>query len=241
MKAVILAAGMATRLRPLTLNTPKCLLKVGSRSLLQRSMDALIQNGIKEIVIVTGYLEEKIKEFVHNQYCDGINVVFIHNDRYESTNNIYSLWLAKQEADGEEIILLDSDLLYDPTIIEIVLSSSEENVLTLIRHELGEEEMKVVVGTSGNILEINKTCSPTIALGESLGIEKMSKSYTKALYKELEYMMLTEHLESSYYEMAFERLIRQGNTFTVADVSDYFSCELDTVEDFELTQKFFSI
>ena len=234
MKAIILAAGMASRLRPLTNNTPKCLLKIGERSLLQRSIDALTSNGIKEIVIVTGYLNNLIEDFVREQYPD-VNVSFIHNDIYDSTNNIYSLWLARPKADGEEILLLDSDLLYDPEIITRVLDTLAANILTLIRHDLGEEEMKVVTdgGSECNITEISKTCSPTDAIGESLGIEKMGKAYTSALYKELEPMMNQEHLENVFYEKAFERLIPQGHTFKVLDVTDLFSCELDTIEDFQ--------
>lgn len=234
MKALILAAGMASRLRPLTNTTPKCLLKIGERSLLQRSIDALISNGIKEIVIVTGYLHHQIEDFVKQQYPD-INISFIHNEIYDSTNNIYSLWLARPIAECKEIILLDSDLLYDPEIITRILNTNAENILTLIRHDLGEEEMKVVTdgGSDGNITEISKTCSPTDAIGESLGIEKMGKSYTSALYKELEPMMNQEHLENVFYEKAFERLIPQGHTFKVLDVTDLFSCELDTIEDFQ--------
>ncbi len=234
MKAIILAAGMASRLRPLTNNTPKCLLKIGERSLLQRSIDALIGNGIKEIVIVTGYLHNLIEDFVRKQY-PSVNVSFIHNDIYDSTNNIYSLWLARPKADGEEILLFDSDLLYDPEIITRILNKPAENILTLIRHDLGEEEMKVVTdgGSEGNITEISKTCSPTDAIGESLGIEKMGKSYTSALYKELEPMMTQEHLENVFYEKAFERLIPKGHTFKVLDVTELFSCELDTIEDFK--------
>lgn len=231
MRAIILAAGMASRLRPLTNNTPKCLLKIGERSLLQRSIDALINNGIKEIVIVTGYLHKQIEDFVKQQYPN-INISFIHNEVYDSTNNIYSLWLARPKADGEEILLLDSDLLYDPEIITRILSTNAENVLTLIRHDLGEEEMKVVTDSSV-IIEISKTCSPSDAIGESLGIEKMGKSYTSALYKELEPMMNQEHLENVFYEKAFERLIPKGHTFKILDVTDLFSCELDTVEDFQ--------
>ena len=233
MRAIILAAGMASRLRPLTDTTPKCLLKIGERSLLQRSIDALIGNGIKEIVIVTGYLHNLIEDFIKQQYPN-VNVSFIHNDIYDSTNNIYSLWLARPKADGEEILLLDSDLLYDPEIITRVLDTLAANILTLIRHDLGEEEMKIVTdgGSEGNITEISKTCSPTDAIGESLGIEKMGKAYTSALYKELEPMMNQEHLENVFYEKAFERLIPQGHTFKVLDVTDLFSCELDTVEDF---------
>jgi len=242
MKALILAAGTASRLRPLTNDTPKCLLQVGQRSLLRRSMDALIQNGIREFVIVTGYLHEKIEQFVQKQYADTIQVTFIHNNIFDSTNNIFSLWLARPAVEGVETLLLDSDLLYDSQIISRVLANDSPNILTLIRHELGEEEMKVVTAASRNytegedanrILEISKTCNPNEAAGESLGIEKMSPNYTRGLFAELDKMMNNEHLENKFYELAFERLIPQGYTFSVLDVTDLFSCELDTVEDFE--------
>ena len=211
--------------------------------MLQRSMDALIQNGIRQFVIVTGYLHEKIEDFVRQTYGDSISVCFIHNKDYETTNNIYSLWLARPEAEGQEVLLLDSDLLYDAKIVERVLADKHDNVLTLIRHELGEEEMKVVMDADGAITEISKTCNPALAAGESLGIERMGKAYTTALYRELEVMMNEEHLENTFYELAFLRLIAKGSTltspsavdlrFSVLDVTDLFSCELDTVEDFE--------
>lgn len=232
MKAVILAAGMASRLRPLTEHTPKCLLSIGERPLLQRSMDALRQGGINDFVIVTGYLHEQIEQFVAEKYADSISVEFIHNELYDSTNNIYSLWLARKAVDGQNFLLLDSDLLYDPQIIKRVMQCDSDNVLTLIRHELGEEEMKVVCDAQGKIKEISKTCSPADAAGESLGIEKIGASYSTALYKELEQMMNTEHLENKFYELAFERLIPQGHSYKVVDVTEFFSCELDTVEDF---------
>lgn len=224
---------MASRLRPLTETTPKCLLKVGERCLLERSMDVLIENGISDFVIVTGYLHEMIETFVAQKYGDTIKVTFIYNNVYESTNNIYSLWLARPEVEGKEMLLLDSDLLYDPQIVTRVLADDSDNTLTLIRHELGEEEMKVVTDAKGEIVEISKTCNPEEAAGESLGIEKMGPAYTTALYRELEVMMEQEHLENKFYELAFLRLIAQGHSYHVMDVTDLFSCELDTVEDFE--------
>ena len=232
MKAVILAAGMAYRLRPLTAHTPKCLLKIGERSLLQRSMDALISNGIHDFVFVTGYLHTMIEDFVTRTYPD-LKVQFVHNEVYASTNNIYSLWLALPAVGNERMLLLDSDLLYDPQIITRVLAQQDDDVLTLIRHELGEEEMKVVTDERGSITEISKTCDPVLAAGESLGIEKMGTAYIQALYQELDVMMNVEHLENVFYERAFERLIPKGHTFSVLDVTDLFSCELDSVEDFE--------
>ena len=233
MKAIILAAGTASRLRPLTEHIPKSLLNIGERPLLQRSIDALMQSGVRDFVIVTGYLHEQIEEFVARTYGDIINVTFIHNEVYATTNNIYSLWLARPEADGHDFMLLDSDLLYDPIIAKRVLENEAPNVLTLIRHTLGEEEMKVVTNPDGSIREISKTCNPADAAGESLGIEKIGREYSKALFKELDVMMNQEHLENKFYELAFERLISQGHTYSVLDVTEYFSCELDTVEDFE--------
>jgi choline kinase len=170
---------------------------------------------------------------VKEQYADSIKVIFIYNKVYETTNNIYSLWLARPFAEGQEVLLLDSDLLYDPQIVTRVLATNAPNVLTLIRHDLGEEEMKVVTDAQGSIKEISKTCNPADAAGESLGIEKMGKDYTMALYNELEPMMNEEHLENVFYERAFERLILQGHTYQVLDVTELFSCELDTIEDFE--------
>ena len=107
MKAVILAAGIASRLRPLTDTTPKCLLKVGERCLLQRAFDALLQNGFREFVIVTGYRQQQIVNFLEAHY-PALEVTFIYNEKYASTNNIYSLWLTRPYVDKEDILLLDS-------------------------------------------------------------------------------------------------------------------------------------
>ena len=109
MKAVILAAGIASRLRPLTDNTPKCLLKVGDKNILELTMDNILANNITEIIIVTGYLQQQIKDFIAKKYSQ-INVTYIYNNVYDSTNNIYSLWMAKDYLLGDEMLLMDSDI-----------------------------------------------------------------------------------------------------------------------------------
>ena len=163
MKAVILATGMAQRLRPLTESTPKCLLKIGERTLLGRTIDALLENGISEIVVVTGFLQEQIKQFIADRY-EGLNVVYIHNADFATTNNIYSLWMTKPYAAGEEILLLDSDILFDPLIIASLLKSEHTTCLAVNKHELGEEEIKVIVDQNQRIWDISKTCSPQLAM-----------------------------------------------------------------------------
>ena len=83
------------------------------------------------------------------------------------------------------------------------------------------------------ITEISKTCRVEDAVGESVGIEKMTAAYSEALFKELDQMIEKESLINIFYERAFERLIPQGHTFKVVDTTDFFSYELDTPEDFE--------
>ncbi len=231
MIAVILAAGMARRLRPLTEHKPKCLLRIGTRSLLERSVDNLVAAGIREIVVVTGYLSQMITEFLVARYPK-LTFHFIDNTDYARTNNIYSLWLARPFVEGKDFILLDSDILYDGGIIEQVLGE-EASILTVSRHPLGEEEMKVVVDENDSIVEISKSCDPAIAMGESVGIEKINADYSAALYRLLDTMMNKEGLVDVFYEQAFQRLIPKGFCFKVMDISNYFTIELDTVEDFE--------
>ena len=232
MIGVILAAGMAKRLRPLTDTRPKCLLEVNGRSLLERTIEAMRGAGIKEFVVVTGYRAEMIRE----RLAGLPGFTFLDNIDYEHNNNIFSLWMAGQIVRGKDFLLMDSDILCDPAAVKRI-AQEPDSALAVNRHELGEEEMKVVVDKEGRITEISKTCRPEDAMGESVGIEKITADYSKALYKELDTMIEKEGLIDIFYERAFERLIPQGHTFRVVDTTEYFSYELDTPEDFLRAQE----
>ena len=240
MIGVILAAGMAKRLRPLTDTKPKCLLKVGNRTLLERTVRAMQQAGIKEFVVVTGYRGEMIREFLENldnqDNLEKPTFTFLHNTDYEHNNNIYSLWMAGEVVRGKDFLLMDSDILCDPAAV-VAIAQQQEPALALNRHACGEEEIKVIVDADNHITEINKTCNPADAIGESVGIEKMTAEYSEAIYKELDQMIVKEGLIDIFYERAFERLIPQGHTFKVVDTTNYFSYELDTPEDFQRAQE----
>ena len=237
MIGVILAAGMAKRLRPLTDTKPKCLLKVGERTLLERTVDAMRQAGITEFVVVTGYRGEMIREFLEGYAkTNAVNFTFLDNVDYEHNNNIYSLWMACQKVRGCDFLLMDSDILCDPAAV-VRIAQEPTAALAVNRHELGEEEMKVVVDAENHITEISKTCRPEDAMGESVGIEKITTDYSEALARELDQMILQEGLIDIFYERAFERLIPQGHTFKVVDTTHYFSYELDTPEDFQRAQE----
>jgi len=244
MIGVILAAGMAKRLRPLTDTRPKCLLPVAGRTLLERTVDAMHQAGITEFVVVTGYRADQIRDFLNvqcsmfNVQCSMFNVQYLHNADYAHNNNIYSLWMAGQVVRGREFLLMDSDILCDPAAV-VCIAQEPVSALAVNRHDLGEEEMKVVVDSDMRITEISKTCRPEDAMGESVGIEHITADYSEALYRELDQMILQEGLVDIFYERAFERLIPQGHTFRVVDTTDYFSYELDTPEDYQRAQELF--
>ena len=140
--------------------------------------------------------------------------------------------MAGEVVRGKDFLLMDSDIFCDPAAV-VRIAQEPESALAVNRHECGEEEMKVVVDADMRITEISKTCRPEDAMGESVGIEKITADYSEALYKELDQMILQEKLIDIFYERAFERLIPQGHTFRVVDTSSYYSYEIDTPEDYE--------
>ena len=233
MKAVILAAGIASRLKPLTDNTPKCLLKVGDKSVLERTVDNIIANGIKDIVVVTGYLREMIENFLLEKYRE-INFTFIFNEKYDSTNNIYSLWMTKEELLGHDMLLLDSDIVFDGRIIGQLLNSNYENCLAVRSDQkLGKEEIKLLLNDDGSIKEIGKVIDPNAAVGESIGIEKFEKKFVWRLFTILDIKILDKHEVNIFYEAAFQDALNSGVKIYPIDAESYKCMEIDTLEDFE--------
>jgi choline kinase len=144
--------------------------------------------------------------------------------------------MAGEVVRGKDFLLMDSDILCDPAAV-VAIAQQEETALALNRHECGEEEIKVIVDADNHITEINKTCNPKDAIGESVGIERFTSAYSTALYQELDQMIVKEGLIDVFYERCFERLIPQGHTFKVVDTTHYFSYELDTPQDFQRAQE----
>lgn len=237
MRAIILAAGVASRLRPLTNSTPKCLIKLAGKTILERTISNLLFNGINDFVIVTGYLQEQIKYFISSQF-PSLNVKYIFNDKFEVTNNIYSLWLTKSEVGGKEFILLDSDIIFDKAIVSLITESNYQNVLALrCDHVLSEEEIKISLNSDGSIKEIGKVVSLEDAIGESIGIEKFSDLFSKKLFQLLDEIILQENQTNIFYEAAFQRLIDSSEKIFTEDVGELKCIELDTPEDLQKAER----
>jgi len=239
MKAVILAAGVASRLRPLTNHTPKCLLKVSSKNILELTIENLLDNKISEIIIVTGYLENKIRDFIDLRFPE-LNITIIYNEFYNSTNNIYSLWLAKNALNGEDMLLMDSDIVFNSQIIKKLCSSGKKNCLALKRHDLSDEEIKVKIDKKGRVLEIGKEVKISEAAGESVGIELFGREVIPALFNIIDRKVNVEKNVNQFYEAAFQELITSSHEIYIVDISEYFSMEIDTAEDLRLAGELYN-
>lgn len=233
MKGVILAAGVASRLRPLTDSHPKCLLEVGGKAILALTLENLIAAGIDDIVMVTGYREEQIRRFVAGKF-PSLRVAFVTNAQYESTNNSYSLWLTRRAVAGDGIMLLDSDIVFDRRILTLLTHSPEPNCLAMTAQKaLGDEEIKLKLGPGGRVLRIGKDVRPAEAAGESIGIEKMSPPFMDLIYDILERTIIGRKTVHLFYEAAFQDAIDGGAVMTALDVGTLSCIEIDTPGDLD--------
>lgn len=234
-KAVYLLAGVGSRLRPYTDNCPKSLIEVNEKAFLARSVESMKSRNISDFVVVTGYMSEKIESFFNNNYPE-LNVQFIKNDIYDSTNNSYSLYLAQKAfTKNEAMYLLDGDILFEPEIIDL-LQKTEDSVNVLATRksdDLADEEMKVILKNDSDVISIEKKLDPKRSYGESIGIAKFSSEFTQKLFSTLHRRMITLGIVNEFYEASFQELLDKGETISIVDTQDYKCMEVDTVEDLE--------
>jgi choline kinase len=203
MKAIIVAAGRALRLHPISDNIPKCLLKVGENvTILEHQLQNLRECGVNDIILVTGYCEKEIRKL-----C-GDTVKYVYNPFFDITNMLVSLWFAREEMrDG--FIFSYSDILYHKQILSDLIANKNDIVMVVDRKETDWESEKVKVDYRGLITEVSKNVPPEEAFGEFIGLAKLSPKGATLLAKELDEMVREGSL-SSYLTRAFERLARKG-------------------------------
>ena len=238
-KAIILAAGVGSRIRPLTDNCPKCLLKIGGVTILERMLTNIQACGINEVVFVLGYLQEQIESFVKKSFPE-LDAHFIVNDRYTETNTGYSLMLTENFVKGSSFVKFDADVVFDQKILESLLASDDQNVLCIDTEiHLDAEEIKVVVRDDSRVVKASKTVVPTDAVGESIGIEKIGPETAILLFAELKEMMAYKENHQEYYEAAYEQLMEKDVPFHALDITGLEWTEIDTIQDFDAADKIF--
>ena len=134
MQAIILAAGMGNRLGKYTQNNTKCMLSINGRTLAERALDALDEAGIRKCIFVVGYKKENVIAFLGNRYKN-IDITYVSNDIYDKTNNIYSLYLAKDYLIQDDTLLMESDLIFQNRIISEMLADNNPTIAAVAHFE----------------------------------------------------------------------------------------------------------
>lgn len=240
MKTIILAAGVGSRIRPLTDHTHKSLLKIGSKTILQRMVDAILDVGIKEIIIITGYKASQLQNFLEKLYPATL-FQFIHNEHYSMTNTAYSLLLAKQAVGDDEFIKFDADVVFEPSVLKKILNSKTSALCIDKNIRLASEEVKVITDESMLVLEVGKKLDPALAKGESIGIEKIDSVAAKELFGELQNIMKDRSNWQEYYDDTYTTLVRKGIPMRAVDITGLKWVEIDTAHDLQKAQKIFNI
>jgi len=238
-KAIILAAGVGYRIRPLTDNCPKSLLKIGDNTILEMMISHIQDCGINEVIFVLGYLQEQIKDYVKIKFPD-LNSHFVTNDKYAETNTGFSLMLAKDLINESAFIKFDADVVFDKKILENLIECEYANCLCIDKNiNLDAEEIKVIIEDQNRVLKVSKTVNPKDAVGESIGIEKINSETARLLFAELKIMMEDRRNQQEYYEVSYERLIEKNIPFYALDISGLKWTEIDTKEDFITAENMF--
>lgn len=230
-KAVIVAAGLSSRLYPLTLEKPKPLLPVNGKPLLLRSIELLQRKGVTEIAVVTGYKREMITRVVAGKATTIPNPFFPH------CNNMGSLWFAKDFTGDDPFLYLHGDLIFHEKTLDIALRSFSENnndlELMTAWGPVDAEAMKVRCDQEGYLLESSKEIPVDQAGGEWIGLAAVGES--GKLFATIEEILFTEGL--NYYDtQAFTRMAAEGyKVFCVGTGLPWV--EIDFLEDYERAEE----
>ena len=242
MRGIILAAGMGTRLKPLTDVTPKCLVPVNGKPMLEYQLECLATAGLEQCVLVVGYRASQIANRFGNNHR-GMAISYVQNELFQETNNLYSLWLARNHLD-DDILLLESDLLFEADMIQQLIQHPAKSVAVVNRYEPPMNGTVILAANdiaNAMVLKVNQTLGfdYTSAL-KTVNIYKLSKSDMRSsVIPELSSFVDSGRTDQ-YYEAIFSDLIAQKRLqMSILRSEDLKWAEVDTQEDLSAAEELF--
>ncbi len=235
--AVLLVAGMGTRLAPLTDDRPKALVDVGGETILRRAARVLREHGVRRIVLATGYRQDAIEREIEAWKAEwgegenGITAVIAQNAEYASTQNSVSLAFCEAAVEGGAFFKLDGDVVFSREVLERLDDSGAELAVAVDgKRPLDAEAMKVT--TDGTrITAFGKQLPVQGSAGESIGIERLSASAGARVFTALR-AAIGKGVTNRYYEDVYSDLISAGQlTAEALEVGDLPWTEVDDPSD----------
>jgi len=245
MQAIILAAGMGRRLGHYTEENTKCMIPVGERTLIERMLDSLSLHKLKRIVLVVGYKGENVEAHIGNTW-KGIEVVYVYNNIYDKTNNIYSLYLARDYLIDDDTILLESDLIFTDDVLSTLIDDPRESLVLVSPFESWMDGTVIRIGDDGRILEFisgkNLNFRETSTYYKTVNLYKFSSGFSKNRYLPF----LEAYIKSAGHNEYYEQVL---NVLNFLDDKDLRACvlsegqtwyEIDDKQDLDNAELLFS-
>ncbi|MGC6330185.1 phosphocholine cytidylyltransferase family protein [Rhizorhabdus sp. FW153] len=234
-KAIILSAGQGSRLLPLTADQPKCLIDFSGRSLIAWQIASLVANGIDQIVVVTGFRDEKLEAALAALALPGVTITTRFNPFYKVADNLGSCWIVREEMD-QDFIILNGDTLVSPEIVGRLIAGATAPITVTIdvKDSYDLDDMKVQ-RDGDRLLQIGKRLEPAETNAESIGMLAFRGEGPAIFRRQVEAMMRTTEGVLNWYLKAIHALAPSGVVGTVS-IEGLRWAEVDFPEDLPIAR-----
>lgn len=210
MKGIILAAGQGTRIRSAHGDHPKCLITFNDSdwTILDQQIYGLSRAGVREIGVVVGYEKDQIIRHIAKNHAEWFQrFKFIENSRYLETNNIYSLWLAREWLKGDSFVVLNADVAFDPEILPPAMVSTAP-ITMIVDPAWRDETMKVVI-REDRILRMSKQITEKEFGATYIGITVFARHIVDRFFEKLDRLIREGH-SNVFFNVAVQELVEEG-------------------------------
>ena len=244
MQAIILAAGMGRRLGELTNDNTKCMLQVNGVRLIHRILDSIYETGIRKVVLVVGYKAENVKSLIGDEYR-GMEIVYVENSVYDKTNNIYSLFLAREYLTADDTILLESDLIFESRILTKIINDPYPTLALVDKYESWMDGTVVTLDEDNNIVEFltkdKFKYSDINSYYKTVNIYKFSKEFSATHYVPFLEAYCHALGKNEYYEQVLKVItLLDDSPLKALPLSGEKWYEIDDIQDLDIASSMFA-
>lgn len=245
MQAIILAAGMGRRLGDLTRGHTKCMVEVNGQTLIDRAIHQLSKLNLTRLILVVGYKGKELKEYIGNRYDDILKIEYIENPIYDRTNNIYSLALAKDILCEDDSLLLESDLIFEDSMLEMLVNHPDPNLALVAKYETWMDGTMVRLDSERNIVNFVPKAAfrfeDVSVYYKTVNIYKFSKEFSQKEYVPFLDAYSKVMGNNEYYEQVLRVITMVHNsTLKALDIEDKKWYEIDDIQDLDIASAIFS-
>lgn len=244
MQAIILAAGMGRRLGEFTADNTKCMLAVNGTRLIDRMLRQLSELDLTRIVVVTGYRGDNLRRHISEAFPE-LRIAYVDNPVYDKTNNIYSLWLAREYMAEEDTLLLESDLIFDDAVLQTAVDSPWPVCALIAKYETWMDGTMVRIDDDNNIISFvpkkGFRYSDTDSYYKTVNIYRFSREFTVSHYLPFLEAYIKAIGENEYYEQVLRVLTLTDTAGIKAiPINGLHWYEIDDVQDLRIAETIFA-